>query len=56
MRFQLFSLFFLNIIFIQAQVYTFQTNQNGKRVTHRILMDQSYLVETQFVSDPPNLF
>ncbi len=53
MRFQLFSLFFLNIIFIQAQVYTFQTNQNGKRVTHRILMDQSYLVETQFVSDPP---
>ena len=53
MRFQLFSLFFLNIIFIKAQVYTFQTNQNGKRVTHRILMDQSYLVETQFVSDPP---
>ena len=53
MRFQLFSLFFLNIIFIQAQVYTFQTNQNGERVTHRILMDQSYLVETQFVSDPP---
>lgn len=53
MRFQLFSLFFLNIIFIQAQVYTFQTNQNGKRVTHRILMDQSYLVETKFVSDPP---
>ncbi len=53
MRFYLFSLLFLVLINLHAQVYSYETKQNGKTVTHRILMDDSYLVETQYVAQPP---
>ena len=53
MRFYLFSLLFLVQINLHAQVYSYETKQNGKTVTHRILMDDSYLVETQYVAQPP---
>lgn len=53
MRFYLFSLLFLVQINLHAQVYSYETKQNGKTVTHRILMDDSYLVETQYIAQPP---
>lgn len=48
-----FTFFFLILFGLKAQVFSFQTNENQKGITHRILMDQNYFVETQFVSDPP---
>ena len=52
MKLQIFSLLFLSLISIQAQVYSYETEQNGKLITHRITMDDSYLVETQYVATP----
>ena len=48
-----FTFFFLILFGLKAQVFSFQSNENQKGITHRILMDQNYFVETQFVSDPP---
>ena len=53
MKFHLFKLLFLSLFYLQGQVYTFQSKKNGKTINHRILIDKSYLVETQFVNDPP---
>ena len=53
MKTQLFTILFFSLFYINGQVYTFQTKENGKTVTHRILIDDSYLVETQFLSNPP---
>ena len=50
-----FTFFFLILFGLKAQVFSFQSNENQKGITHRILMDQNYFVETQFVSDPPEL-
>lgn len=36
-----------------AQVFNFSTKREGKIINHRIMMDKDYLIETQFVSDPP---
>ena len=52
MKNHLFTILFFSLFYIQGQVYTFQTKENGKTVTHRILIDNSYLVETQFLSNP----
>ena len=35
-----------------AQVSSFKVEKNGKNITHRIIIDEEYLVETQFISDP----
>lgn len=35
-----------------AQVFSFMTEENGKIITHRIVIDNEYLIETQFSSDP----
>ena len=48
-----FTFFFLILFGLKAQVFSFQSNENQKGITNRILMDQNYFVETQFVSDPP---
>jgi len=48
-----FTFFFLILFGLKAQVFSFQSNENQKGINHRILMDQNYFVETQFVSDPP---
>ena len=52
MKIHLFTLLFSSLFYIHGQVYTFQSKENGKTVTHRILIDNSYLVETQFVTNP----
>ena len=52
MKIHLFAILFFSIFFTHGQVYTFQTKENGKTITHRILIDNSYLVETQFLSNP----
>ena len=52
MEFRLSVLLFLNLLFAHGQVFTYNTQQNEKTITHRILMDDSYFVETQFVSEP----
>jgi hypothetical protein len=35
-----------------GQVFSFKSLQNGQRIEHRILMDDQYIVETQFTSNP----
>lgn len=52
MKLQFFYFFFLILFCVRAQVFTFQSEQNGKTITHRILMDKNYLVETQYLSEP----
>ena len=52
MKLQLFSLLFFCLINLQAQVYSYKTKQNGKSITHRITMDDTYVVETQYVVKP----
>tara|TARA_B100001093_G_scaffold370588_1_gene355544 strand:- start:408 stop:1064 length:657 start_codon:yes stop_codon:yes gene_type:complete len=52
MKTHLFTILFFSLFYIHGQVYTFQSKENVKIVTHRILIDNSYLVETQFLSNP----
>ena len=52
MKIHLFTILFSSLFYVHGQVYTFQSKENGKTVTHRILIDNSYLVETQFVTNP----
>jgi len=52
MKLQLFSLLFFSLINLQAQVYSYKTKQSGKTITHRITMDDTYAVETQYVDTP----
>lgn len=35
-----------------GQVFSFKSLQNGLKIEHRILMDDEYIVETQFTSNP----
>ena len=35
-----------------AQVFSFMNEENGKIITHRIVIDNEYLIETQFSSNP----
>jgi hypothetical protein len=41
------------INFGYSQVFSFTTQQEGTVITHRILIDTDYLIETQYVVDPP---
>ena len=34
-----------------AQVYTFTSISNGESITHKILKDSSYIIETQYDTD-----
>tara|TARA_B100001063_G_scaffold131856_1_gene123218 strand:- start:2294 stop:2950 length:657 start_codon:yes stop_codon:yes gene_type:complete len=52
MKTHLSIILFFSLFYIHGQVYTFQSKENGKTVTNRILIDNSYLVETQFLSNP----
>ena len=52
MKTHLFTILFFSLFYIHGQVYTFQSKENGKTVTHRILIDNSYIVDTQFLSSP----
>ena len=42
-------LFFCQTIF--GQVFSFTTQENGQDIQHRILMDEEYYVETQFITN-----
>ena len=35
-----------------GQVFSFKSLKNGQKIEHRILMDDEYIVETQFISNP----
>ncbi|MGB0656284.1 MAG: hypothetical protein ACPGLR_00615, partial [Flavobacteriaceae bacterium] len=37
----------------QAQVFEFQTSEKGQSLTHRILMDEEYIIETIYQENPP---
>jgi hypothetical protein len=39
---------------VSGQAFSFTTTENGQSLEHRILMDESYFVETQFTTDPNN--
>ena len=45
------NLFFSNFIF--SQVYLFTSEENGKVVENRILMDNEYFIQTSYISSPP---
>jgi len=44
----LMSLFNINLT---AQVYTFKTQDEGRLITHKILKDSNYLIETQYTTN-----
>lgn len=44
---------FLGSFGLSAQVYSFSEIKEGRQIEHRIFMDNHYLIETQFASDPP---
>ena len=51
---ELFLVIIFSINFGYAQVFSFiSQDEGGTLITHRILMDSEYLIETQFVNDPP---
>ena len=45
-------LFFLLNESLFGQVFSYKSFQNGQTINHRILMDDEYIVETQFTSNP----
>ena len=51
--------FFILLLFLSkvsfSQVYLFYSENQGKVIHHRILLDNNYLIETQYSQDP-NLF
>ena len=48
----IFCFLLLSCSFSLAQVFNFKTERNGKIITHRIIIDEEYFVETQFITDP----
>lgn len=53
MKWIIFLSIMLSVVSSHAQVYTFQSQENGTTITHRILMDKEYLIETQYIEAPP---
>lgn len=41
------------INFGYSQVFSFTTQQEGTVISHRIFIDTDYLIETQYIVDPP---
>lgn len=50
---QFFFFSFLLCWLSQAQVFEFQTSEKGQSLTHRILMDEEYIIETIYQENPP---
>ena len=46
----IYLLILLSNHFLFGQAFSFNSLQNGESIKHRILMDNEYFVETQFVS------
>ncbi|MEK9741141.1 MAG: hypothetical protein VW262_08140 [Flavobacteriaceae bacterium] len=38
---------------LQAQVFSYVSVKDGEEITHRIIMDEQYFIETQFSTSPP---
>ena len=47
-----FYLTLLSCSFSLAQVFNFQTEKEGKTIKHRVMIDDDYLVETQYLTNP----
>lgn len=55
MRTNLLTFFALKCLFHQmalGQIFSYTTTESGKKLNHRILMDDSYFVESQFTMNP----
>lgn len=55
MRTNFLTLFALQCLFHQmasGQIFSYTTTENGQKLNHRILMDESYFVESQFKMNP----
>ena len=44
----------LCLLSIQAQVFSFESKEDSNTITHRVLMDDTYFVETLYRSDSAN--
>ena len=44
----------LGLLSIQAQVFSFESKEDSNTITHRVLMDDTYFVETLYRSDSAN--
>ena len=55
MRTNLLIFFAIQCLFLQmvlSQIFSYSTTENGRKLNHRILMDASYFVESQFTMNP----
>ena len=55
MRTNLLIFFAMQCLFLQmalSQIFSYSTTENGRKLNHRILMDASYFVESQFTMNP----
>ena len=41
------------VLQLQAQVFEFESSEGNQVYNHRILMDDSYIIETIYQSNPP---
>ena len=41
------------VLQLQAQVFEFESSEDNQVYNHRILMDDSYIIETIYQSNPP---
>ena len=48
----IFYLAFFYSAFSFAQVYEFLSTKNNKTISHRIILDKEYLIETQYIKEP----
>ena len=50
MKKDIFKILFLFCSISFSQVYNFNSLRNGKNITHKIMLDENYFVETQYLS------
>ena len=48
----IFYLAFFYSAFSFAQVYEFVSTKNNKTISHRVILDKEYLIETQYIKEP----
>jgi len=52
MKFYIFLALIFSLEYGKAQVFSFESQENEKTINHRILIDDHYLIETQFSVNP----
>ena len=50
MKKSIFKILFLFCSISFSQVYNFNSLSNGKNITHKIMLDENYFVETQYLT------